>query len=154
MTNRLNISLTMLGMTLSTTLFAFPCTFTFVKDTCWQDYEVNMLVFDVMDPKPMLSVTVPKGKSWVRQEAECKKNQHINYSATFSPTIWKGQEKKIYYVKKTWTLPEEIKTGDSSWEVRLCFPQDFAKVPLPPTATSKCVCDYESIPVIPPAKLP
>lgn len=153
-TCKLKWSLVLLGVTLGTTVFALPCTFTLVKDSCWKDYDVTIIVHDVMNPKPMLSVTVPKGKTWVRQATECRESQKINYSATFSPVIWRGQENRVYYVKKTWTLPNKIKSGDSAWEVRLCFPQDFAKVPESPTATANCDCNYKSIPVIPPAKLP
>ncbi len=152
MFNRFNLAI--LGMALCPPLFAFPCTFTLVKDTCWKDYDVSIQVFDVMNPKPMLSVIIPKGQNWVRQATECNLSQKLNYSATFTPAIWKGQEATTYHVKRIWTLPEKIAPGDSSWEVRLCFPGDFAKVPFPPTATSQCTCDYKSIPVIPPAKLP
>jgi hypothetical protein len=148
------LSFAILGMTSWLSLFAFPCTYTLVKDTCWADYEVNISVYDVMDSKPMFSVAIPKGKTWMRHEMDCKFNQSINYSATFSPAIWKGRENEVFHATRTWTLPKKVKPGDSAWEIRLCFPRDFAKVPLPPTATANCVCDYKSVPVIPPAQLP
>lgn len=131
--------------------YAFPCIFTVMKDSCWINYDVTVVIKDIRDDKPMLSVTVPKGKPWVRQRLDtCKAGQILTYSATFSPKIWEGDETTTFYVHQTWDLPKEVKPKETAWEVRICFPEIFAKVPLPPKAQANCSCNFDAVPAIEP----
>lgn len=133
---------------ISTTSAAFPCILTFVKDSCWLDYEVNIIVSDPKDASVLTKATIPTEKSWVRQSFVCQPNQTIMYTATFSPTIWEGQDNKVYHMQKYRALPAAPKPNQKAWEVQICFPKAFAEVPFPPKATGQCRCLFDQVPVL------
>ena len=135
---------------LSTQLFAFPCTVTLVKDSCWTNFNVNMVVTDVQSGKPITTILVPKGTSWKRGSFECQPSQKIIYSATFDPAIWEGTEGRIYNAQQYWALPESFTSSQKAWEIPVCFPSAFAEVPMPATGSGNCICDFTSVPAIPP----
>jgi len=134
----------------STKIFAFPCFFTLVKDSCWTDYDVTVTVHDVINEQTILTVTVPKGKSWVREAFTCQPNQKLKYTAIFSPAIWENSEGKVYNAQHYWALPETITAAQKAWDIPVCYPEAFAEVPFPPKASGNCKCDLNSIPPIPP----
>jgi len=109
-----------------------------------------MIVLDANTNQQLLSVVVPKGKSWTREPFTCQPEQKLMYQVTFKPTIWQGQEDKKYMALRYWFLPAVIKPDESAWELKICYPADFAEVPLPATANANCHCDFTSIPAIPP----
>lgn len=139
-----------LGSFWVTQSFAFPCYFTLVKDSCWTNYEVTVQVIDTDTQRQILTATIPKGKSWLRQPFSCQPAQKINYTATFKPVIWEHEADKVYSAKRYWMLPDAIRPDQSAWEVSVCFPAAFSTVPYPPDASGNCVCDFASIPAIPP----
>lgn len=138
----------------SAPLFAFPCIFTLLKDSCWTDFNVTVVVTDVLTDKPVLSITVPKGQSWGRQSFECQPSQKLIYSATFNPIIWEGTEDKVYYAQQYWSLPEAFTTKQKAWEIPVCYPAAFSEVPLPATGGANCRCDFNTVPAIPPVIVP
>jgi len=135
-------------------LYAFRCVFTLVKDSCWKDFDVTVAVKEVRTDKPLFSLSVAKGESWSRKEFACEAGAEIIYSATFSPSIWKGSEGKTYLAQRFWSLPTAIKAGETAWEIPVCFPGAFAEVPLPATAGSNCACNFDAVPAIPATKVP
>ena len=131
-------------------LFAFPCFFTVMKDSCWTNYDVTIAINDIHEEKPMLTVTVPKGKSWVRQQTDCNIGQKLTYSATFSPIIWENQANMVYKVQQIVTLPTAIQPKETAWDLHICFSEAFAKVPMPPSAGANCICNFNTIPAVEP----
>ena len=127
---------------------AFPCFFTLAKDNCWINYDVTVLVIDVQSQQQILSVTIPKGKAWVREPFVCQPNQKLDYTATFSPIIWEGSEGVIYKAQHYWMLPAAPTAIQKAWEIPVCYPSAFSEVPYPPTASGHCKCDFTSIPAI------
>ena len=138
----------------STQLLAFPCIFTLVKDSCWTNFNVTVVVTDVQSNKPIASITVPKGKSWDRQTFECQPGQKIIYSATFNPVIWEGSEGRVYNAQHYWALPDSFTSSQKAWEIPVCYPSAFAEVPMPATGSGNCRCDFLSVPPIPPVIVP
>ncbi|WP_419420900.1 hypothetical protein ACNVED_06270 [Legionella sp. D16C41] len=142
------------GLIFSSQLFAFQCYFTLVKDSCWTDYAVTVKVLDALNnDNNLLTITVPKGQAWGRLPFTCQPNQKLLYQASFEPSIWENQKGEVYNAINYWTLPPAIKTGQSAWEIPVCYPRAFSEVPLPPQATNNCTCDFKNIPPIPPKKL-
>lgn len=139
-----------LGICQLSQLYAFPCYITLVKDNCWLDYNVSMNVIDVMGDKPLMTITIPKGKTWTRQAFVCQPNQSVRLVATFSPPIWEADAGKVYRGKRFWTFPDEITPNQSAWNLNLCYPRHFAGTPLTPADTGKCACDASVIPKIEP----
>ena len=137
----------------STQLFAFTCYMTVVKDSCWTNFDVNMQVMDAVANKLITTVSIPKGTAWTRQKFECSPGTKMLYKATYTPLIWQSEVGKVYMAKNYWTLPVNIKTGDSAWDVPVCFPKEFAEVPFPPDAQGNCQCNFKVIPPVPPAKI-
>lgn len=131
-------------------LFAFPCYFTLAKDNCWTDYNVTVAVTDANNEKQILTITVPKGKSWGRASFTCQPGQTLRYQATFTPTMWEGSENTVYKAQHFWALPETLTPTQKAWEISVCYPSAFAEVPLPPTAGNSCKCDFSAVPIIPP----
>lgn len=146
--------LALLVLTMSAQSEAFTCYYTLAKDNCWKSYEVSVDVLDGTTGRILTTVTVPKDKLWERQTFSCEASQTLVYSARFSPIFWETDKGKVYASTRSWPLPRVINPGDSAWNVSVCYPADFAAVPMPPQATSDCKCDFESIPVIPPKKIP
>ena len=137
----------------SSQVSAFTCFLTLVKDSCWTDYDVTVNMGDATTGKPVLTLSVPKGKSFSRQEFTCNAGQVFNYKASFSPIFWQADKGKIFPGKRTWSLPDTIKKGDTAWNITICYPSEFSEIPLPPTATANCKCDTQNLPPVPaPAK--
>lgn len=146
----------LLSMTLgvSSSAFSFHCFLTVMKDSCWTDYNVTVVAMDSDTNKPAATITIPKGQSWGRQEFNCQPKETLNYLATFSPVFWKQDEGKQYSGKRTWSLPEQIQKGMTAWNITVCYPEQFAEVPLPPTAGGNCTCDARNIPPVVAPKTP
>ena len=136
------------GITIPT--HAFPCFITLIKDNCWTNYNVVVNVSDPSTEKELLAITVPKGKSWVRQGFTCQPKQALSLVASFTPVFWKDDAGKTYRDHRNWALPEEISRGDTAWNINVCYPADFSSVPLPPDAGSDCKCKLDDIPPIKP----
>ncbi|MFI4918756.1 MAG: hypothetical protein ACHP65_04295 [Legionellales bacterium] len=134
----------------SSPIWSFNCYFTLAKDSCWLKYNVTVDVVDANSAKVLTTVTVPSGQPWARQTFTCQPLQKLMYHAQFTPIIWEAEKDTVYRAKDYWSLPEVINQGDKAWNVSVCFSKDFAAVPLPPEATSKCSCDFASIPIIEP----
>lgn len=139
-----------LGMCQLTQVHAFPCYVTLIKDSCWVNYEVRVNVIDVMGDKPLMTLTIPKGKTWVRQEFVCQPKQSVRLTATFSPPIWQQDAGKVYKGTRFWTFPEEVAPNQGAWNLNLCYSKHFAGMPLTPTNTGNCVCDASVVPIIEP----
>ena len=128
--------------------WSFPCYYTLAKDSCWTKYEVSVDIIDATKEKKIITVTVPAGKSWTRATFECTPAQSLIYIARFSPVFWESDKDKTFRGLRNWSLPGEINPGDRAWTIPVCYPADFAEVPLPPAAGGACKCDFESIPEI------
>lgn len=133
--------------------WAIDCYYTLAKDSCWTNYNVSVDVIDSETNSLLTTVTVPKGKQWTRQIFDCKPSQKLMYKARFDPIFWSGDKDKTYSAQRYWLLPDVVNPGDSAWDVSVCYPSDFSLVPLPPTATANCLCDFTLIPVIPPKQI-
>ncbi len=127
--------------------YAFSCYFTLVKDSCWTNYDVKVTVKDASTNQDMLTIVVPKGKSWNRVPFSCQPAQSFSYEAVFQPTFWQGEARDSYKSLKFVSLPKAI-NEDVAWDVPVCYPQDFSAVPFPPTAGGNCACDFKSVPSI------
>ncbi|KTD66204.1 hypothetical protein [Legionella spiritensis] len=138
------------GLAFSAPLYAFPCFMTLVKDSCWLNYNVKVVVQDAVANKEVLTITVPKGKKWARERFECQPAQKFMYFASFTPTIWENQEDLVYRAKRYWFMPGSIGEGDTAWNIPICYARDFAGTPFPPDATGNCVCDFSDIPEVKP----
>ncbi len=146
------IILLSIALAFSPAASAHTCFFTLVKDSCWTNYDVTVDVTNASTSKSLFNISVPKGKSWTRKKFSCDAAESFNYSATFSPVFWQADKGKHFSGKRTWTLPQKMKQGDTAWDITVCYPEQFSEVPLPPTADSKCNCDTQSIPAVIPPK--
>ena len=133
---------------LSTASFAYPCYIMLVKDSCWTDYDVSISIIDTTKDTPKGHVSVAAGKSWGREKFDCEPKEVLLFAAKFSPVFWGNSEEKVYNAQRYWSLPESILPGQSAWTINLCYPKDFAEVPLPPTANNQCACSMEGIPAV------
>jgi len=129
---------------------AVSCFLTMLKDNCWQDYDVTVNAVDTKTHQTVTQIVIPKGKSWARQAFVCSASQIFEFQATFSPVIWADQKDRVYSSQRYWQLPAALSKGTAAWNIVMCYGQDFANLPLPPTATSHCACDASQVPAIPP----
>lgn len=133
----------------SSSLFAFPCFITLAKDNCWLNYDVTVIIKDVAVNQQVASITVPKGQAWGREAFTCQPAQKFMFFASFNPSIWESDFNKTFIAKRYWSLPATISSGETAWNLPVCYSNDFAEIPLPPTANSRCQCDFSKIPAIP-----
>lgn len=133
--------------------FAFNCYMTMVKDSCWTNYTLTVSITDASNNASLAQVVVPSGTAWSRITFPCDKGQTLALFAQFEPVIWEGDKGKVYPGQRYWKLPDAIESGISGWNVTVCYPQWFANVPTPPTATGHCQCNTDNIPQLPPVKL-
>jgi hypothetical protein len=127
---------------------AFTCFLTQMKDDCWKTYNVTVDVYDSTTNKKLVSAIVPTGSLWTRQQFTCQPGQTLRFQAQFTPVFWQNDEGKTWYGNHFWTLPAQPQTGETAWNIPLCFPGDFAEVPMPPQATNNCQCSSSGIPPI------
>lgn len=129
---------------------AFPCYITMIKDSCWSNYNVTVDIVDLFTNKVMVTMTMPKGKSWDRKEIVCQPKQTVQLRATYTPTFWAKDAGKVHYGKRHWSFPDEVKKGDAAWNMTLCFAKDIAEASLPPESSGQCICETKGIPEIEP----
>jgi hypothetical protein len=140
-------------MLITAELYAFQCFLTLAKDSCWSNYDINVTVIDASNNQEVATVNLPKGKAWGRQSFSCQPAQEFFYQATYRPVFWQSEMGKIYKSIRYWSLPGVIGPKDTAWNIPVCYPADFATVPLPPDALGNCSCDWSSIPApTPPPK--
>ncbi|MCX7115621.1 MAG: hypothetical protein NTW08_06925 [Gammaproteobacteria bacterium] len=130
--------------------FSFPCYVTVLKDSCWTNYDVQVMVMDGVQKKQLLAVSVPKGQAYQRQKFECSARQELAFNATFQPVIWENEKGMVYPAKQFVFLPEAVNKDDKAWNIPICFSSAFTKVPMPPAATGQCVCDFATVPALTP----
>lgn len=139
--------LIMFGLVLfNSPLWSFTCFYTLIKDSCWTNYDVSVDVIDASNLNKLFTVSVPKGKNWERVKFSCTAAQSLIYKAHYSPVFWENEKGKTYHSLRNWTLPGKINPGDLAWTIPVCYPKEFAQVPLPPDAKGSCKCDLKSIP--------
>lgn len=146
----IKILIALLCVCFSISVQAFPCFLTLVKDNCWTNYNVSVGATNATTGKLITTVTVLQGKSWTRQAFDCEPAEAISFVASFSPVFWENDVGKTYAALRDWRLPEAIATGDTAWNITLCYPGQFSEVPLPPDASGTCACKTDDIPPIPP----
>lgn len=151
---KLRYSVSLLLAALSSQASAFQCYITLVKDSCWGDYNVKMVVLNAVNNQPLATVEAPKGKQWARQPFNCDPAMKLMYQASFEPTFWENDKGKVYWALRYWFLPGEIKSGQSAWDIPVCFPSAFSAVPFPPKVSGNCKCDFFSITPVPLGKAP
>ena len=140
----------LMGLCVSFQSQAFPCFLTLVKDSCWTNYNVSVVVLNATTGEPINTILVPQGKSWDRLQFDCQPGLQVSFSATFTPIFWANDAGKTYSSQRNWSFPASIAKGDTAWNVTLCYPSEFAGVPLPPDAGSHCSCNTDSIPPVKP----
>jgi hypothetical protein len=149
MLKKLNYICIILGVSLfAVNAMAFPCFITMIKGKCWKNYSVKIDVLDSVDNSVLMSIDVPKEKSWERLYFDAKPKQRFILQATYSPSFWATEKDVKYHAKRYWALPEKLKTGIIAWNVDVCFPDDFSGVPMPPDAGQDCSCDKKDIPAV------
>lgn len=136
----------------STQVLAFPCFMTVVKDRCWGNYDLTVIIRDASTDSTLLTVVVPKGQFWTRAPFTCQGGQRLGYSASFEPNIWDSDKGVVYQGTKYTLLPLAPTALEKAWEIPICFPLAFPGTPYPPTAIGNCACDMKSIPPVPPMK--
>lgn len=146
----LKLLMMLIGLALSLRLQAFPCFLTLVKDSCWTNYNLSVVVTNVNNEKAMFTVSIPEGQSWSRQKFECQPKDGLSFSATFTPVFWESDADKVYPSQHNWSFPEAIAKGDTAWNMTICYPNEFSGVPLPPDAGGNCKCNTDTIPIIKP----
>lgn len=143
--------LLMIGiLMLNNPIWSFTCYFTLAKDSCWTKYNLTVDVIDANAQTILTTLNIPAGTSWLRQEFSCQPSQKLMYQARFTPVFWESDAGKSFSAERFWFMPGTINSGDTAWEIPVCFPKNFAEVPLPPGADSNCKCDFSVIPVIKP----
>ena len=138
------------GLCFTVHVHAFPCFVTFVKDSCWTNYDVTVIATNTSNSKLVMTVPILQGKSWNRQQYDCQPKDGLSFSSTFTPVIWENEAGKTYPSRRNWNFPEAIAKGDTAWNMTICYPRDFAGVPLPPDASGNCKCDTDVIPPVKP----
>ena len=144
------IIMLLLGTGVFLQAYSFPCYITLVKDNCWTEYDVNVTVINVLNEQVLTTIHIPKGESWSRKELVCEPKQTVMFKAVFSPVFWESDSKKVYFGKRYWSFPDKIVAGAGAWDMKICFSDHFAAVPLPPEGGGHCACDMTGIPPIKP----
>lgn len=131
---------------------AFKCYITLIKSDCWKDYNLEVEFRDELTDREVVhAFKLAKGEMWARKKFECHTKQGIRYKATFEPYIWQEQEGKSYPSKRIWFLPATEEKGVAAWNMPICFPNNFASVPMLPNVNKHCNCSSvkAQIPAIP-----
>lgn len=141
---------TLSGLLFCANAYAFPCFITLAKDSCWINYNVTVVVVDGITNQNITTITIPKGQAWARQSFSCQPAQKFMYLATFTPLIWEKDARKVYRAQRFWSMPGSIEPGVTAWNIPVCFSHDFSETPLPPDSTGNCMCDFSTVPPVPP----
>jgi hypothetical protein len=102
------------------------CLVTLNKSKCWSNFSVTVKIIDTSKNNVLGTVTLEKGQSQTQQKIACTSNQTLEYSATFSPIMWREDKDKIYYSKQYIQIPE-----GENWEIEINFPEAFSEIPDP-----------------------
>lgn len=133
--------------------FAVPNVITFVKNNCWLDYQVHFRIHDRTTGKHLGEVVIPKNQAWARVQFDAAENQVLAIQASFSPAIFEADKGRMYPANRFWKMPDNHPIAGSVWTFNVCFDQEFANAPMPPSATGNCACDFSRIPAIVPKEV-
>ena len=142
-----------LSLCITSQAFAFKCYITLMKSQCWNKHKVNFRVMDNLTEQNILEgIHLDDGKMWVRKEFECNTVQGLVPKVRFTPHLWDSEKDREFSTKRVWFLPLTIEKNAQAWNVPICFPTDFASVPIPPTADRECTCEdiKEQVPPLAP----
>jgi len=131
-----------------TPTFATQCVITVHKDTCWETYQVKIQFFDKKNNQPLTSIFIPGNQNWGRVKFNCQPGQVLAASASFSPTIYAGENNKTYSSARFWSLPSSEAEIGAIWALDICFGTDFANLPFPPKASNTCQCNPTDVPPV------
>ncbi len=121
--------------------YAFKCYITVMKSECWNKHKVSFRVVDNLTEQNILrNIQLNKDTLWVRKEFQCKAAQGLVPKVRFSPHVWESEKNSEFSTKRVWFLPLKIDENSEAWNVPICFPSDFASVPMLPDATKECDC--------------
>ena len=129
--------------------YAEKCYLTLAKSNCWYDYTLNVNVEDVQTRNLIAKILVPANKAWSRVEFQCHSKQTFNYTAHYTPIIWDNDKDTLYHAKRYWNIPTTT-DKNTTWEIKVCFGDDFSGVTRPPKTFGKCSCDFTNIPAVEP----
>lgn len=138
----------LLTLGLITQAHAFKCFLTLVKEDCWTNYTVTINAMNARTGKAMVTAVAPQNETWGRQEFACEPGDILSFQAKFAPVFWDKDEGKVYSGQSYWTLPKTVQSGEEAWNIKICFANSFAGVPLPPDAKNNCQCDFKVVPPV------
>tara|TARA_B110000879_G_C11009438_1_gene446420 strand:- start:313 stop:735 length:423 start_codon:yes stop_codon:yes gene_type:complete len=113
-----------------------------MKSDCWNKHRVKFKIVDNLSEKTIIdNIHLDNDKLWVRKEFVCKAAQGLVPKVTYSPYVWESEKDTEFATKRVWFLPVNINKDIEAWNVPICFPSDFATVPILPTVNRECDCN-------------
>lgn len=117
------------------------CQLQFAKANCWHNYQVNLSILDAVNLQEITALQLDSDELSVSSSFNCTSNQLITFTTDFSPAIWEDQQNRHYPAKTIWNVPSDLDSDNTTWEINLCFSDDFSGVPLPPSGNLvNCRC--------------
>lgn len=149
---RVTMSKIKLGMSIvlfcaSSVSFAVQCYVTLVKAECWKNYQIDINTTQ-SDGKVVGKILIPKDKMWGRIDFPCDAGDVLASDVSFDPPIWVNQKGMRYKSNRFWSLPAADPVNGSIFTINMCFPGDFAKLPVSTDTNSSCDCSMEGIPPV------
>ena len=132
----------------SSKLWAVQCYFTVAKGGCWKDYDVDVVLVNRAKQENVQTIHIPKGQLYTRVNVECQSKDVFSAFAQFSPAVFEEEENNKYPGVRFWAMPLTAPKPGGVWEIDICYPLQFAKLPMPKTDNSDCKCDFSSIPAL------
>ena len=132
----------------SSKLWAVQCYFTVAKGGCWKDYNVDVVLVNTAKQENVQTIHIPKGQLYTRVNVECQSKDVFSAFAQFSPAVFEEEANNKYPGVRFWAMPLTAPKPGVVWEIDICYPLQFAKLPMPKTDNSDCKCDFSSIPAL------
>ena len=127
--------------------FAAECVITLVKAECWKGYQLDLNITK-SDGMVLGNISIAKDKSWGRTSFPCNSGDVLASNISFDPPLWQNEAGKRYSSGRFWSLPSNDDGKDNIYAIQMCFPKDFAKLPVSPNTGIECDCNIQGIPPV------
>jgi len=119
------------------------CTIQLSKTNCWAGHSVTIdpVNLRTMEHGPVISLK--EDEFFIEQTFPCESFEQMTFTAKFSPPIWEGKGDKENRAKHIYNVPAKLPEGAKAWVISICFPDDFASVPLPLGDLRNCKCQFK-----------
>lgn len=121
------------------------CVMEFAKSNCWNKYQVTVDFTTTSYPEFVNKIVLVPNVSSQQKQFSCNLGDRLHMKAKYTPPIWDTDQGAYFKQKTNWLVPKKPPKFGGRFYYKICYPNDFELVPIPPGADDKCKCTFKGL---------